>query len=538
MQQPESLRTDEYLPWCRGRGNDVWGMMQAASTGDLATLESLVAKDVSLVDCEFEYYRPLHFAVRDNQFEAVRWLIDHGADPFCGFLGYQPPYRPQNPGNHQWSFTMARERGYTDILALLEAHVWNKFRMHPDGELLPALIRDRHVAGVVQTLDARPELIGYADGFGNHPLHWAVITRQLPLIDLLLARGADINAARPDGACPLDLTNGDYHFRGWRDVPRWTLRPHEVLIGYLLARGAYYDISTAAQLGDLERVRTLLDERPELANRIPTSSGYYNGAPLRCAAAGGHLDVVKLLLERGADPNLPECVAPRGAALYEAIAGKHWELVKLLIAHGADATGAVESSGNCYWRAKNMEHAPEEILRLLASKGGGLDLELACHDNDLEALSAMLLANPQFHVWDHLDTDDEAALELVMRYQPDVLTRTHFRGAKSIAHARWLFEHGMDAKQPNWLGITPLHRAALAGNVELADLLVEFGADVNAIDDEFSSTPLGWAARAGQGSAAQWLLDHGADATLPHDKVWARPIAWAARRGASSITDP
>ena len=41
---------------------------------------------------------------------------------------------------------------------------------------------------------------------------------------------------RPDGARPLNLTNGDYYYRGWRDVPPTALQRHEVLIGYLLAR--------------------------------------------------------------------------------------------------------------------------------------------------------------------------------------------------------------------------------------------------------------------------------------------------------------
>jgi hypothetical protein len=37
------------------------------------------------------------------------------------------------------------------------------------------------------------------------------MTRQLDAIDELLARGADINAQRMDGARPIHLTNGDYY---------------------------------------------------------------------------------------------------------------------------------------------------------------------------------------------------------------------------------------------------------------------------------------------------------------------------------------
>ena len=129
-------------------------------------------------------------------------------------------------------------------------------------------------------LERQPELIHAADERGTQPLHWAVMTRQIDLIDYLLERGADINAARPDGIRPLHLTNGDYHYRGWRDLPSIALQRHQVLIGYLLARGAAYDISTAAKIGDLDRVRELLDRDPALANQVPAYS-YYTGVPLR-----------------------------------------------------------------------------------------------------------------------------------------------------------------------------------------------------------------------------------------------------------------
>lgn len=528
MYQPESLRTDDYLSWSRGRGNDVWGMLKAAADGDVETLQDLAKRQSVLVDCEFEYRRPLYFAVLENRVEAAEWLLNNEADPMCGGLGYQPAYKPASPGNLPWPLTLARERGYDEMSHLLETALWTRFQITPSGEILPGLIRDRDWEGVERTLDERPELLDFADGFGNKPIHWAAMTRRLPLIDRLLERGADVNSVRPDGARPLDLTNGDYHYRGWRDVPRWTLRPHEVVIGYLLARGAYYDVSTAAQLGDLERVRELLAERPGLVNEVPDSTGYYNGAPLRCAAGNGHFELVKLLLERGADPNLPEPVAPQGGALYEAIAGEHWEVVRLLLAHGANAEGSVESSGNCYWRAKR-DGAPPEILQLLASHGGSLTVELASYDGDVETLSAMLSANPGLAVHEHLPTDDEAILELVMRYQPEVLAMKSFTGAKSVAHARWLLERGVDAVRPDWLGVTPLHRFALAGNTDAAALCLEYGADLDAWDHEFSSTPLGWAARAGKKEMVDWLLNQGANPNLPIEKPWAQPLAWARR---------
>ncbi|MGA3047224.1 MAG: ankyrin repeat domain-containing protein [Terracidiphilus sp.] len=42
-------------------------------------------------------------------------------------------------------------------------------------------------------------------------------------------------------------------------------------------------------------------------------------------------------------------------------------------------------------------------------------------------------------------------------------------------------------------GATPLHHAAFGGHRQLAQLLVQLGADINAIDEEFGATPAGWA---------------------------------------------
>jgi len=62
----------------------------------------------------------------------------------------------------------------------------------------------------------------------------------------------------------------------------------------------------------------------------------------------------------------------------------------------------------------------------------------------------------------------------------------------------------------------------------------EFGADLNAIDEEYRSTPLAWAARSNLTDMAQWLLDNGADPDLAAEP-WAHPLHWAERRGHAEI---
>jgi ankyrin repeat protein len=515
MFQPEPLKSDEFQPWSRGRGTDVWAMFCAARDGNLATVKSLAAKDARLVECEFEYRRPLHFAVRENQLAVVEFLLDSGADPTWE-IGCQP------------ALSMARDRGYHELTSLLET----RLKIDPEGKSIAEAIRSRDIENVRAMLGARPELVHAADERGNQPIHWAVMTRQLPLIAFLLESGADINGRRPDGARPLDLTNGDYFCRGWRDVPPQALRPHGVLIGYLLARGSEYDISVAAKIGDLDRVRTLLDQNPELVNKVPPYSAYYSGLPLRCAAAAGHLEVVKLLLDRGANPNEPEPASPMGGALYEAIRGERLEIVKLLLEHGANPNAAVESSGNCLWAARDNP----EIANLVASYGGVITLDLASYDGNIALVGAMLHANPALHIGEDslhyaMENGHQDLLALMLRHQPDVLKGVRLGDAKTPELARWLIERGMDPGRANWLGITPLHRFAGRGNRELAAVCLESGADINPIDDEFCSTPLGWAARDGQTEMVRWLLEKGADRRLPHDQRWAHPIEWAKRRG-------
>jgi len=49
----------------------------------------------------------------------------------------------------------------------------------------------------------------------------------------------------------------------------------------------------------------------------------------------------------------------------------------------------------------------------------------------------------------------------------------------------------------NWRRFTLLHDMAFTGDVPKARLLLDYGADINALDDEYQSTPLGYAATGG-----------------------------------------
>lgn len=532
MIQPDALKSDAPLKWSAGCGTDVWALIGACMAGDLAVVQALLAKDPSLARCHHAYRKPLYFAVRENRLEVAAFLLDRDPDP----IGLAV---------NDSLIEIARDRGYAGMEDLLAKQLAERFGASPRGEAVAAAIRERDIVKVRALIAASPELLSAGDNRSNQPIHWAVMTRQPGMIDALVEMGADIDARRSDGARPIHLTNGDYHFRGWRDVPDdWLVTPREVY-DHLVAHGATIDLGMACATGNLPCARQLLDQDPSLANRLSEYDGYYLGcgAPIKNAAARGHLEIVKLLIERGADPNLPEeGIAPDGHAVYSAVANGHHEVVGYLLRHGGHPNVEVESSADTLSRA--ISNKDQKMIDLLCSHGAARGLHLLAYHNDLQTAAAVLAANPALAI--DADALANAASEghehfvrLLLRHQPDLPRNLGFHGwavgAKTRELNELLFAHGMNASAPDWLGITPLHHFARAGDTEKSEQFLDHGADIHARDEDICSTPLGWAAKFGQKSMVVALLRRGAQPNRPDDPPWATPLAWASRRGHPEI---
>lgn len=538
MTRPDELKKNEPLVWSTGTGTEVWELFCACITGDLATVQGLTEKNPSLVRCHFNYRKPLYFAVRENQLTVTDYLLER--DPNPTGLAVNDPLTE-----------IARDRGYVEMERLLTAKLAAIHNISVEGEPVAEAIRRNDAALMRRLLDASPELLHTGDLRSNQPIHWAVMTRQPALIDELLQRGADINARRCDGACPIHLNNGDYHFRGWDRVAKDAAPTPREVYGHLRALGAYCDICTAAWFGDIDRVRELCREDPSLANRVSEVVTYYacSGTPLRNAAAGGHTGIVRLLLEHGADPNLPEeGIAPRGHALHSAVVNGHREIVKLLLEHGAWPNVEIESSADTLSAAlgsAGYSTGPDkEMVELLCSYGAARGVPLLAYSGDVLTAAAVFSANPALAndpvaLANAAGEGREAFVRLMLRYQPHLPRYLNFPawsvGARTRELNDLLFQHGMDANAADWLGVTALHHLAARGNVEKATWFLDHGADLHARDGDICSTPLGWAAKFGQSGMVEFLLHRGARPNLKDDPPWATPLAWATRRGHHGI---
>ncbi|MDR6804289.1 ankyrin repeat protein [Dyadobacter sp. BE34] len=531
MTQPAALQKEERLFWSTGLGSDVWQMFCAVRDGDLEKVKKLLIKDASLVRGAYDYRTPMSFAVANDRLEVAEYLLQHGASPV-------------DSGTGDPLIQMARDRGFGAMEELLERAL-HRHKGSEAGKQIAAAIRSRDFDAFTTLLNSSEEYIHATDDEGNQPIHWATMSRQPEMIDALLDKGADINARRPDGARPVQLTIGDYSYRGWRDVPEdWQWKPNDIYL-HLVRKGAYVDICMAALKGDEARVRALLDLDPSLANKPSEYVTYYagSGTPLKNAAMAGRMEIVKLLLEKGADPNLPEeGIAPMGHALHSAVVYNHIDIVKLLLEHGAHPNVPVESSADSLTAA--LERGDKAMISLLCSYGAARSLDLLAHYGDIHTAAAVLKANPAL-------ANDASALEtaagqgnedfvrLMLHYQPDLAKQiavgVRSQGPQDAVKSRelteYLFRRGMDPNARNWLGITPLHRFAERGDIPNAGLFLEHGADIDAVDEQHCTTPLGWAAKAGKAEMVQFLLGKGANPHLPTDKSWALPRAWAERRG-------
>jgi len=170
----------------------------------------------------------------------------------------------------------------------------------------------------------------------------------------ILQGDVDASGARDDGG-DSPLLTALYH--GRRDLAE-----------LMLAHGRRPDAFEASALGDVDRLRALLDAEPGLVTRF-SNDGW---TPLHLAGFFGHVDAVRLLLERGADANVFSINTMRNTPLHAGLAGPlPAEGVRLLVEAGADV-GARQHGGYVPLHSA-ANRGIVELIDLLLDRGADPD---------------------------------------------------------------------------------------------------------------------------------------------------------------------
>lgn len=191
------------------------------------------------------------------------------------------------------------------------------------------------------------------------PLHLAVYQCLPDIVELLIARGADVHLRNPLGETPLELLDA-YEPRPVGDPDSARIRQA------LLQAGARDDLFTLVRAGETDLIRQLLQNDPELIRTKTDGS-----TALYFAARSGRVEVARLLLEFGAAPDPGNDVANTPlwfAAQSPARPASHRiAIMKMLLTAGADINRRCEDGSTALhfaaWRG------PVEVVEFLLSQG-------------------------------------------------------------------------------------------------------------------------------------------------------------------------
>jgi ankyrin repeat protein len=328
----------------------------------------------------------------------------------------------------------------------------------------------------------------------------------------LIAQGADVNAAQPDGTTPL----------------HWAVyRVDREIVAALLKSGARADVvnaygssplAEAVKVASPELVAVLLD-----AGASANVSNEDGQTALMLAARTGNVAVAEFLVAHGADVNSRERFRDQSAVMWAAAQG-HAEMVAFLVSKGADLTARARDNAwpTPFTNEPRVQYRPT---------GGLTPLLYAARAGCLRCVAAMVDAGA--------DVD---------RPNPDGMTPMIMaldNGYPEVTH--YLLERGANPHVWDWWGRTPLYVAVtMRGGLDsragprppeslaLIEALLEAGVNPNAQlafkepsrggrDNRFrddllttGATPLLRAAQTFDNDVIRLLLAHGALVDLPN----------------------
>ena len=350
-------------------------LMTAARTGSPAALRVLLERGATVDAKEPEFRQTaLMIAVREGNDAAVQILLEAGASPNAQTRkGPTPAFVPPCKGTGCGSEGVGINRGGVPDRGR---------RAEIKGGMTPLLYaaRDGNVSAARRLIDAGADL-ELGDGNSIRPLLMAALNGQIAVARLLIERGANVNADDFWGRTPLwaaveyrnlDMNNNEQDAPTDNGVDR---PPFLDLIRLLIDKGANVNA----------RTRELPPPRRWLYSLNDVSWVDFTGQmPFLRAALSGDTTTMKLLVSRGADPNLPTLA---GTTPLMAAAGVNWvvaqtyteslqaryDAVALCLELGADVNATNSMGLTALLGAVNR--GSNDIIELLVKRGARLDVK-------------------------------------------------------------------------------------------------------------------------------------------------------------------
>ena len=389
------------------KAQDLTPLHYAAGNGHKAVVDLLLMKGAR-VDAQTESgVTPLHLAALKGYEVVARALLDAGAPVNAKVnkdVSRGEALLSYDFSEGQTPLHAAAKGGYAGVAKLLLAHGAEVNTEDGKGRTALSYAGMQHSLLMAQAL-----LEQHADpnaGSRDLPLSHAAFSGDLPLLRLLLSKGADPNRMTfgnfpgfGGSYSPLYLAVGQHHADAVRELIKFKADPNgvplngllfralpdESTVGALIEGGA--DVNGANENGEtplhsaaswnppIEQVVKLLLQKGANVN----AQQHSGQTPLRYAVAGGKKDIVELLLAAGANPNLQDTSG--NTPLHIAVAQGNEEIVKLLLASEANPNLRDSRGYTCLHLA--VEYHQPAILELLLAKGGDPN---ARNNNDLTPL--------------------------------------------------------------------------------------------------------------------------------------------------------
>jgi uncharacterized protein len=342
--------------------------------------------------------------------------------------------------------------------------------------------------------------VGLASGDG--PLAKAVKAGDLAAVRALIKSGADVNATSGDGSTPLLWAANNSHDEIARALIAATAAvdtPNDYGITPLLQ---------ASRTGDSAMVELLLR-----AGANPSKAHPEGETPLMAAARSGSVPAVRLLLARGVDVNAAEKFQQTTALMWAAGEG-HIDVVDLLLEAGAEPNRQAHVTS--LTQRHNADHPTggftalmlaarsgnEALARRLIARGANVNLK----NGDAASAAMIAIYNDRFDLAATLlelgsDAND-GSLYVAVEMRDATTDQFAFDGSRrrpdhpnkltALDLMRLLLERGADPNQrfqgqfhsthmPNTdrFDNTPFFRAAVAADVEALKVLVGHGAKLD-----------------------------------------------------------